>query len=164
MPDGPAPEPAVTRARRSQEEAAAPVGTPAETTDSSRMAAALVSEGASETGPLGNPGAQHESEQAATATESQGSTQEPEAQTRNAVAVPETRPATATPDQARVLSQQVQALRAQRADEKARLEARLNQLQDDERRRRRRVRSRRANQQRARLLRRAAERRRVCRG
>ena len=36
MPDGPAPEPAVTRARRSQEEAAAPVGTPAETTDSSR--------------------------------------------------------------------------------------------------------------------------------
>ena len=132
MPDGPAPEPAVTRARRSQEEAAAPVGTPAETTDSSRMAAALVSEGASETGPLGNPEAQHESEQAATATESQGSTQEPEAQTTNAGAVPETRPATATPDQARVLSQQVQALRAQRAEEKARLEARLTQLQNDD--------------------------------
>ena len=95
MPDGPATEPAVTRARRSLDEAVAPVGTPAsEPTDSSRMAAALVSEGASETGPLGEPGAQHESEQAAIATESQGSTQEPEAQTRNAGAVQKTRPAT----------------------------------------------------------------------
>ena len=36
MPDGPATEPAVTRARRSQEEAVAPAGTLAETTDSSR--------------------------------------------------------------------------------------------------------------------------------
>ena len=84
MPDGPATKPAVTRARRSLDEAVAPVGTPAETTNSSRMAAALVSarlrEGAaSETGPLGKPGAQHESEQAATATESHGSTQELEA-------------------------------------------------------------------------------------
>ena len=62
MPDGLAAEPAVTRARRSQVQdgAVAQAGTPAVATDSSRMAAPPVSGVASKTGPLSEPGAQHE--------------------------------------------------------------------------------------------------------